>query len=153
MANTVVGFPLIFAAAICGGAFALPMKFIRRFQWESTWLWGSFFVMVMIPWIIAAFFLPNPLTNILAAGEKAVLVAVLFGVGWGFGTVTFGLRVSRVGLSLGYAIIMGVNTAAGSLLPLIVLSPGAVRTSGGRLLLLGIGICILGVATCGYPAF
>lgn len=150
MAGVMIGFAFIFAAAACGGAFTLPMKFIRHFQWENTWLWGSFFVMIVIPWVVATIFLPNVLTDIFAAGYRSVLLAALFGFGWGFGTVTFGLGISRIGLSLGYAIIMGVNTAVGSILPLLVLSRGDLLTPGGRMILLGIVGCILGVGVCGY---
>jgi L-rhamnose-H+ transport protein len=126
------------------------MKFIRHFQWENTWLWGSFFVMIVIPWVVATLVLPNVLSDIFAAGYRSVLLAALFGFGWGFGTVTFGLGISRIGLSLGYAIIMGVNTAVGSLLPLLALSPGDLLTPGGRMILVGIAGCILGVGVCGY---
>ena len=145
-----VGFALIFASALCGGAFALPMKYVRRFQWENTWLWGSFFSMVLIPWVIAAFLLPHPLETLFGAGTKAFMMALLFGFGWGLGTMLFGIGVNMIGLSLGYAIIMGVNTAFGSLLPMVVLSRSDLNTKAGHIILAGICTCIAGVFVCGY---
>lgn len=145
-----VGFVLIFASALCGGAFALPMKYVRRFQWENTWLWGSFFTMVVLPWAVAAFLLPQPIATVFGAGGKALMMALLFGFGWGLGTMMFGIGVNMIGLSLGYAIIMGVNTAFGSLLPMVVLSRADLNTKAGHIILLGIFTCIVGVFICGY---
>ena len=144
------GFAMIFASALCGGAFTLPMKYMRRFQWENTWLWGSFFAMIVIPWIIAAFLLPQPVATLFGAGGKVLTIALLFGFGWGVGTMMFGLGVNMIGLSLGYAIIMGVNTAFGSLLPMAILSPADLHTRAGHVILLGIFTCIAGVFVCGY---
>jgi L-rhamnose-H+ transport protein len=145
-----VGFALIFASALCGGAFTLPMKYLRRFQWENIWLWGSFFAMIVIPWVIAAFVLPQPVAVVFGAGERVLMIALLFGFGWGVGTMMFGIGVSMIGLSLGYAIIMGVNTAFGSLLPMAILSRADLHTKAGHVILLGILVCIVGVFVCGY---
>jgi L-rhamnose-H+ transport protein len=144
------GFALIFASALCGGAFTLPMKYMRRFQWENTWLGGSFFAMIVIPWIVAAFLLPQPVATVFGAGGKVLTIALLFGFGWGVGTMMFGLGVNMIGLSLGYAIIMGVNTAFGSLLPMAILSRADLHTKAGHVILLGIFTCIVGVFVCGY---
>ena len=52
------GFGLIFVAALSGGAFAVPLKMRRRFEWENTWLAGFFFALVVIPFVTVALFLP-----------------------------------------------------------------------------------------------
>jgi L-rhamnose-H+ transport protein len=52
-------------------------------------------------------------------------------------------------MSVGFAIIMGINTAVGSILPFIVNSGAQMFTSGGRVILAGIAGCVLGVAICG----
>ena len=126
------------------------MKFVRRFRWENIWLWASFFAMVVVPWIAGFFLLPNFFSSVSAAGDKALWSALLFGFGWGLGTVMFGMGINLIGLSLGYVIIMGVNTAAGSILPMIVLSPADIQTPGGHVILAGIGGCLVGVAISGY---
>jgi L-rhamnose-H+ transport protein len=150
MSNLAKGLSLVFAAAVCGGAFALPMKFMRRFKWENTWLWASFTTMIAIPLILGNLILPAPASSIMSAGSKALVLALVFGFGWGVGTITFGIGVNLIGLSLGYAIIMGVNTAVGSLLPMIVLSPGDMFSYAGGVILAGIGLCMVGVIVCGY---
>jgi len=61
MSNLAKGLSLVFAAAVCGGAFALPMKFMRRFKWENTWLWASFTTMIAIPLVLGNLILPRPL--------------------------------------------------------------------------------------------
>ena len=49
------------------------------------------------------------------------MITALFGAGWGCAAVLFGLGVDTVGLALGYAIILGLGTFVGSLLPLVSL--------------------------------
>jgi len=57
------------------------------------------------------------------------------------------------GMSLGFATIMGVNTAVGSMLPFVVKSPADLLTPGGLTILLGIAGCIAGVVVCGRAGF
>jgi hypothetical protein len=72
-----------------------------------------------------------------------------YGCGWGIGAILFGYGVTLAGMSVGFAIIMGINTAVGSILPLVIGSHVDILTPGGALVLVGIAGCILGVAICG----
>ena len=148
MNNLSSGMTLILLSAICGGAFAVPLKKRRRYEWENTWLLGFLFALVIIPLIAVTIFLPVWLAAIKAAGLANDLLAMAFGFLWGWGAVTFAMAINAVGLSLGYAIIMGINTAVGSIIPMIRRwgeVPGDART----VTLAGIVVCTLGVAICG----
>ena len=45
--------------------------------------------------------------------------AAAYGFGWGIGAIMFGYGVTMAGMSVGFATIMGINTAVGSLLPFL----------------------------------
>ncbi len=77
----------------------------------------------------------------------------VFGFGWGVGAILFGYGVTMAGMSVGFATIMGINTAVGSLLPFLVKSPADLLTSGGLVILLGIAGCVAGVVVCGRAGF
>ncbi|MBZ5565251.1 MAG: hypothetical protein LAP13_22880 [Acidobacteriia bacterium] len=142
------GFALIFFAALSGGAFAVPLKMRRRYEWENTWLVGFFFALIIIPFVSVKLFLPVWREAITAAGSTTVLITLAFGFLWGWGAVTFAIGISRVGLSLGYATIMGVSTAVGSVIPM---ARRWTEVSGAAkgVILLGILVCIAGVVVCG----
>jgi L-rhamnose-H+ transport protein len=145
------GFGLIFFSALAGGAFAVPLKMRRRYEWENTWLAGFFFALVVIPFVTVALFLPEWKDAIVAAGPVTLSVALAFGFLWGWGSITFAVGVSAVGLSIGYATIMGVATAVGSVIPMLRRwgqVSGAARTA----VFAGIAICVVGVIVCGRAA-
>jgi L-rhamnose-H+ transport protein len=53
------------------------------------------------------------------------------------------------GMSVGFATIMGINMALGSLLPLLIQSRADLLNPGGWVILLGIAGCVAGVVVCG----
>ncbi len=142
------GFALIFFAALSGGAFAVPLKMRRRYEWENTWLVGFFFALIIIPFVAVKLFLPVWREAITAAGSTTILITLAFGFLWGWGAVTFAVGISRVGLSLGYATIMGVSTAVGSVIPM-ARRWAEISGPAKGVILAGILVCIVGVVVCG----
>jgi L-rhamnose-H+ transport protein len=111
-------------------------------------LLGFLFALVIIPFIVVKLILPAWSSAVRAAGAATVLTAMAFGFLWGWGAVTFALGITAVGLSIGYATIMGVNTAFGSIIPMVRKwheAPGNAKA----VILAGIALCILGVGVCG----
>jgi L-rhamnose-H+ transport protein len=149
MNGITIGFALIIFAAVCGGAFAVPIKLKKRFELENLYVIAAGITMVIIPLVLAPFCLPHWQTAIANAGSAVIWRGLLFGFAWGLGAITFGYSISMVGLSLGYAVIMGINTAVGSVLPFLAQSHSALRPSG-VVVLAGIAGCILGVGICGW---
>ncbi len=145
-----MGFGWVVFAALCGGIFALPLKLRRRFELENIYVIAAAVTMLLLPWLTALWFLPHWQMAIAHAGHAVMMRGLLYGFAWGIGAVTFGYGITGLGLSLGYAIIMGVNTAVGSLIPLLVTSPQEARTPAGKVILAGIALCIVGVAICGW---
>ena len=59
----------------------------------------------------------NDLTRRAGACRRTRWVFVLFGVLWGFGGLTYGLTMRYLGLSLGMAVVLGLCTVFGTLIP------------------------------------
>jgi len=75
-----------------------------------------------------------------------------FGLLWGVGGLTFGLTMRYLGLSLGMAVVLGLCAAFGTLMPPIfrgVFVPQVLGTTSGRVILLGIFVCLAGITAAG----
>lgn len=149
MHSLFLGFSLVFIAAIAGGALAVPLKKRRQFELENIYIPSTLVMMLILPMITAALVAPNWQRAVNAAGTQTVWAGAAYGFGWGVGAILFGYGVTMAGMSVGYATIMGINTAVGSILPFLVKSPGDLFTRGGLVILSGIAGCVIGVAVCG----
>ena len=73
-------------------------------------------------------------------------IPILFGAGWGVAQAIFGISIRRLGMALAYAIVIGLGTLLGTLVPLFA-QHGAQL---GRSLLVevfaGIAIMLVGIA-------
>lgn len=138
MHSPVLGFALVFIAAVAGGGLAVPLKKRRRFELENIYIPSTLVMMVVLPLLMAALVAPQWMDAIRMAGARTVWSGVGYGVGWGVGSLLFGYGVTMAGMSVGFATIMGINTAVGSLLPFLVKSPADLLTPGGLVILAGI---------------
>ena len=132
------------------GTFALPSKYIKNFEWENTWGAFFFFAMLVVPVGFAAL-----AVNSLWATFGHVSPATVFGVLalsflWGCGFCCWGYGLSKVGLSLGYALTMGTMALVGSMLPFFLGHAADAAKMGGMIVIAGILVCIGGVAINGY---
>jgi L-rhamnose-H+ transport protein len=74
-----------------------------------------------------------------------LIKVLLFGLLWGVGATLFGLGISRVGMALGFALILGITATFGSLLPLAILHSEQLVTKRGLALIAGTAIMVLGL--------
>jgi L-rhamnose-H+ transport protein len=135
------GFVTVFLAGLLQGSILAPMKYMPKWAWENIWIVYATFAYLLFPWFFAALTIPH-LGSVLAATPHGALVrTLLFGFLWGIAVVTFGLGCELLGLALGYAIILGLGTSIGSLVPLIgqhrdlLWARPGIGTMGGVLLL------------------
>jgi L-rhamnose-H+ transport protein len=135
-------------AALLQGTFVLPMTLVRQWSWEHTWATFSLLGMLVFNWIITVLFVPNILAVYSASPRQDLAVLTLFGLGWGVGAVLFGLGMDRLGMALGYPIIMGLIASLGALIPLLVFFPQTLFTSKGLVLLAGTALVIFGIVLC-----
>ena len=146
MDSSIYAFLLVILGGILQGSFVLPMKITTEWQWENTWLVYSLSGLVIAPWVFAALTVPQPLEALARADTRSLLAATVFGMGWGIGSVLFGLGVARVGASLAFAIILGMTSAIGALAPMLILHPEDFSSSAGRMILTGTIIVLVGIA-------
>jgi len=133
---------------ILNGSFVAPIKKATRWNWENSWLVYSFAGLIVVPWVVAIAVIPD-LWGIYAATSAKTLGQVLFfGFGWGLGSVLFGIGVDRMGLAVGYGIILGHIAPIGTFYPLIMLHPEQLFTRQGYALMAGTLIVIVGIAFC-----
>lgn len=135
-------------AGLLNGSFVVPMKRMSRWKWENTWLVYSVVSLLIVPWAFAWITVPH-LGHLLSIASPAIVLKVLlFGFGWGIGSVLFGLGVTMLGLGLGYGIILGIIATVGSLLPFVILHPGRIWTPQGYALFAGMSLVIAGIGFC-----
>jgi L-rhamnose-H+ transport protein len=144
-----IGMAMVLVGGAMTGSFALPMKVMRRWEWENTWLVYSVVGLLLLPWI-AAFATCPSLGGALGATSAGTLwLTAFFGFGWGVANVLFGLSVGMIGMALTFAIVSGMSAAFGSLLPLILLTPERLGTTGSYMIFLGVALTVGGVAALG----
>jgi L-rhamnose-H+ transport protein len=102
--------------------------------------------LLILPWVLA-FALVHHLGAVYGALSASVFLAPFaFGAGWGIAQVLFGLSIVRLGMALGYAIIVGLGALLGTLVPLFVKHREIIGTGRGALILCGVAIMVLGIA-------
>lgn len=142
----------IFVAGVTQGIFTLPMKFMRRWKWEHVWLVYSLIAFFVLPCIAAVATVPH-LAQVYRQSSLGVLGATaLFGLGWGAGSVFFGLGVDALGMALGFSMMTGMYTALGALVPMLVLTPDLIWSRSGAYILAGNAVMIAGVVICAFSS-
>ena len=122
------------------------MKVMGKWNWENSWLAFCLFGLIVLPAALAFLTVPQLDQVLMTSPARSLFLAALFGLGWGFGSVCFGLGVRELGIGLAFSIIMGLTGALGSLIPWLT-SPA--RTLAYTVLLwMGIVIMLVGVVVC-----
>jgi L-rhamnose-H+ transport protein len=147
--EAVLDFATILGAGAMNGSFAVPMKWSRHWAWENIWLAWSLIGLVLFPLLMVALTIPHSLSLYRQSDHAILLWVSLSGMAWGAGQVLFGLGIRRVGMALGFAIVIGLAAVTGSLLPLTMLGGGG-STWPSWQLWAGILIVLLGVGLCSY---
>jgi L-rhamnose-H+ transport protein len=143
--NLLVGLFIVVLAGMLNGSFAAPMKRMINWQWENCWLTFAVSGLVLIPWAIAFGTVPHLGSAFMGVSASVLAKTVVFGILWGVGATLFGLGISRVGLALGFALILGITASFGSLLPMAIIHPDQLTTKRGIALLSGTLVMVLGL--------
>ncbi|HTS46068.1 MAG TPA: L-rhamnose/proton symporter RhaT [Puia sp.] len=148
-----------FIGGFASGSFYMPYKKVRGWHWENYWIIGGLFSWLIVPPLAAWLTVPGFSTIISNTPIHTIRYTILFGLLWGFGGLTYGLGVRYLGMSLGNSVVLGFCSAFGALVPSIYYNffPAAgkttfhdlLTTTWGRIVLLGVIICLLGIYICG----
>ncbi len=157
--NAILGVLFHFLGGFASGSFYMGFKKVREWAWESYWLIGGLFSWLIIPPLAAALTIPG-FAEIIRESDTTIFTwTYIMGVLWGIGGLTYGLGIRYLGMSLGNSVILGYCAAFGALIPPIFYNyypqDGKVSLShmidseGGRMVLLGVLVCLLGIFICG----
>jgi len=152
MPNPAVGVFFHWLGGLASASFYVPYRGVRRWSWETYWLAGGFFSWIIAPWFLALLMTKDLFQVLREAPTATIFWAILFGLLWGVGGLTFGLTMRFLGLSLGMAVVLGLCAAFGTLMPPIfsgVFLNQVLGTTSGRTILLGVFVCLLGIAAAG----
>ena len=140
-----LGILVILAGSTANSAFGLGLKFTRNWKWEHIWLLFSVTAMILIPWLLGFLTVESLFAVLAAADGRDLLLVFLFGMGWGVGSVLYGLALKMVGLALSYAIVMGLTAAVGTMAPFLLLHWDDFLTFKGMVISAGVLLVVVGV--------
>ena len=149
MNASTTGILLAALGGICVGNCMLPLKRIRIWPWECTWLVFSLVSLLFVPCVIAVFVVPGWPRLYTSLSPSVWLPSLWFGFGWGIAQALFGVSVVRLGMSLAFTVIVGLGTVFGTLIPLVMLHREVLFSRNSAFLIAGCGLMVFGVVLSG----
>ncbi len=157
--NALLGIIFHSIGGFASGSFYMPFKKVKGWAWESYWIIGGLFSWLILPPVAAYYTVPGFAHIISSTATNILGITYLMGLLWGIGGLTYGLGVRYLGMSLGNSVILGFCSAFGALVPSIYYTinptPGKISfvhmlgDPGGQLVLLGVVVCLTGIAISG----
>ncbi|MBL4560576.1 MAG: L-rhamnose/proton symporter RhaT [Labilibaculum sp.] len=145
---------------VASGSFYMPFNKVKGWAWESFWIVGGLFSWLIVPPLAAYLTIPGFFDIILSSSSQIFTLTFILGLCWGVGGLTYGLGVRYLGMSLGNSVVLGFCSAFGAIVPSIYynINPtegkisftDMLASSGGQLVLVGVAVCLIGIAFCGY---
>lgn len=133
-----MGFLMLFIAGVCQGSFGLGYKKYAPFSWAA--FWGVYNILCIITALGFAWLSVHELPAVIAGRGLSYWAApALCGALWGLSAVGFSKGISKIGMSMVYGISMGVSTAVGSVVPMLL---GGNLPSGGSAALFAVGLAL-----------
>lgn len=152
MSDPLLGVSLHWLGGLASGSFYVPYRGVRRWSWETYWLVGGVFSWILAPWVGALINVPDLLAVLQETPARTWFWTYFFGLLWGIGGLTFGLTMRYLGMSLGMAVALGFCAVFGTIIPPLfhgTFVADVLSKSSGRVVLLGLGICVIGIALAG----
>jgi L-rhamnose-H+ transport protein len=134
MSSDTIGIGLPLLGGVLVGNCMLPLRKIRTWAWECSWLVFSIVSLVLVPCLLAWLTLPHWPSFYFSVSASDLLPPFLFGVGWGVAQVLFGLAVVRLGM----------------LIPFFVRHEASLISRSSVTLLSGCFLMIIGVSLSGW---
>ncbi len=127
------------------GAFAVPMKYASRWQHENIWLVFAVSGLVIMPWIVTALTIPHWLEIYRSSPAGILAIVIICGVGWGIGATLVGIAFRILGIGLAFAIVLGLSSLLGSLVPFVFQNRHGMESEQSVLYLISTIIMLTGV--------
>jgi L-rhamnose-H+ transport protein len=148
------GLAIGLAALLAGGVFqGSVLVLTRRWAWENTWLCFSAMAYLLAPWVLALWLAPDFPSMLDHVPGRAILNTVLFSIGWGIGALSMGISFRYLGMAITYAIVLGIGSTIGTLVPLAVLQRDKLMTPLGFSVMAGVVLAIIGTLVVSWAAW
>ncbi|HJS11871.1 L-rhamnose/proton symporter RhaT [Sphingopyxis sp.] len=148
IANPLLGVFFHWLGGLASASFYVPYRGVKRWSWEIYWLTGGLFSWLFAPWFFASLQTEDLLGVLAQTPAPVVGWPIFFGLLWGFGGLGYGLVMRYLGLSLGMAVVLGLCTVFGTLIPPIFAGEFAAKLLiplSGRVILAGILLTLAGI--------
>ena len=147
--NTLIGLLIIAIGSFGQSSSYVPINKVKNWSWESFWLVQGIFAWLVFPLLGALLAIPAGSSLIELWGAGGALPAMVYGVLWGVGGLTFGLSMRYLGVALGQSIALGTCAGFGTLFPALFAGKDLLHGEG-LMLLIGVCITLAGIAIIGY---
>lgn len=147
--NTLIGLLIIAFGSFGQSSSYVPINKVKNWSWESFWLVQGIFAWLLFPLLGALLAIPAGISLFDLWRAGGALPAIIYGVLWGVGGLTFGLSMRYLGVALGQSISLGTCAAFGTLFPALFAGKDLLY-GDGLLLLVGVCITLAGIAIIGY---
>lgn len=127
----------------------VPINKVKNWAWESFWIVQGIFAWLVFPLLGALLGVPEGMGLFELLGNGGAAKAIVYGILWGVGGLTFGLSMRYLGVALGQSISLGTCAGFGTLLPAIFAGTN-LFLGQGLILLVGVCITLAGIAVIGY---
>jgi len=144
---------------VAAGSFYMPYNKVKGWAWESYWIVGGLFSWLIVPPLAAWLTVPGFAEIIAASSHQILFFTFIMGLLWGVGGLSYGLGIRYLGMSLGNSVVLGFCAAFGAIVPSIYYNINPIEgkvsftdmlaSSGGQLVLLGVLVCLIGIAIAG----
>ena len=141
----VYGIGLCLAGAVSNGAWPLPMKLLRGWEWENFWLCYTLCGTIILPWVLVGCTIPHFVEVYSGAPWRDVGLCALFGVGWGIGSVLFGICIDLLGSAITFSVVLGLTSCIGSLAPFVIDQRNDLRSTQALLNYGAIALVLIGL--------
>ena len=128
-----------------------PQKKVQAWSWQTYWLAQAAVCWLLMPILVAWLTIPNLGQVLHLAPSTAIWHSFLLGVCYGIGGTAFGMAIKHVGISLTYAIAVGISCILGTLVPPVLngTMQSLLASKGIALILTGVFLGAVGIAVCG----
>jgi L-rhamnose-H+ transport protein len=149
--NVIFGILYHLIGSSASASFYVPLTKVKKWAWETYWLVNGIASWIIMPFVFGWLTTPNFWKVITESELETLSWTYFFGFLWGIGGLTFGLAMRYLGLSLGYALILGLSAAVGTLIPPLYEGKlwSTLMEPGGMWILAGIITGLAGIFICG----
>lgn len=147
------GFILTVIAGNSTGYSMLPLKWERIWKWENFWLVYTIVSLLVAPPFLATALCPHVWDIYRTLPIHVLAAPFLFGTLWGFAQLGAGLGMHRLGFAVTCAILGGIGTAVGTLIPLVTQHANLLFRASGLLILTGTALTLVAVTLCGWAGY